>query len=108
MALADYGITSIATATTSKLTKRKKVEPGTPRRHLNGTFAGNVTKKLHWLINAEGTGPLPADFALAGGGPEVVGISGGVTIVEQVEETQTNDGEPSKWTASAVNAPGAS
>ncbi len=106
MALSDYGIVSIDTPSTAKYTKRKKVEPGTPHLNLVGQFVGNVAKKLHWLINAEGTGELPADFAAGGAGPADEGLTG-KTIIETAEETQTNDGEPSKWTASGVNAPGA-
>ncbi len=109
MALSDYGIVSISTASTASLSLRKKVEAGTPHLDLVGKFVGNIAKKLLWEIRAEGTGDLPADFALAGSGPaEIAGISGGVTVIESVEETQTNDGEPNKWTASGVNAPNAS
>ncbi len=108
MALADYGIVSIDTATTAKFSLRKKVEAGTPHLNLVGEFVGNVAKKLLWMISAEGTGDLPADFAVAGNGPETItGISGGVTLIESSEETQTNDGEPNKWSASGVNAPSA-
>lgn len=106
MALSDYGIVSIDTPFTMKFSKRKKVEPGTPVLTHLGAFSTNVAKKLHWLFNAEGSGDPPADFALAGAGPTVDGITGGKTIVETVEESQTNDGEPNKWSASAVHAPG--
>lgn len=107
MALSDYGIVSISTPSTAKYSKRKKVEPGTPHLNLVGQFVGNVAKKLHWLINAEGTGDHPADFALAGAGPTDAALTG-KTIIESVEKSQTNDGEPNKWTASGVHAPNAS
>jgi hypothetical protein len=107
MALADYGIVSTTVASTSKLSKRKKVEAGTPHLSLEGEFVGNVAKKLLWNISAEGTGDLPADFAAGAVGPAITGITGGVTLIETSEETQTNDGEPNKWTASGVNAPSA-
>lgn len=107
MALADYGIVSISVATTAKFSKRKKVEAGTPHLNLDGTFGGNVAKKLLWMLSAEGTGDLPADFAIGGTPPTVAGITGGITLIEQSEETQTNDGEPNKWSASGVNAPSA-
>lgn len=107
MALADYGIVSTTVASTAKLSKRKKVEAGTPHLSLVGAFVGNVAKKLLWMISAEGTGDLPADFAVAEVGPAITGITGGITLMESSEETQTNDGEPNKWTASGVNAPSA-
>lgn len=107
MALADYGIVSITVPTTAKFSKRKKVEAGTPHLNLDGTFAGNVAKKLLWLVNAEGTGDLPADFTIGGTPPTVTGFTGGVLLFENTEETQTNDGEPNKWTASGTYAPSA-
>ncbi|HRQ87680.1 MAG TPA: hypothetical protein PLA50_02715 [Bacteroidia bacterium] len=107
MALEDYGIVSISTALVTKFTKRKKVEPGTPVLTSIGAFVQNIAKKLMWEISAEGVGDLPADFTVAGDGPSVSGISGGVTIVEEAEESQTSDGEPSKWSAKAVTAPSA-
>lgn len=107
MALADYGIVSTDVASTAKFSKRKKVEAGTPHLNLVGQFVGNVAKKLLWMISAEGTGDLPADFAVAATGQTIVGITGGVTLIESTEETQTNDGEPNKWTANGVNAPSA-
>lgn len=107
MALADYGIVSITTALVTKLSKRKKVEAGTPVLTSGGAFHANRAKKLMFEISAEGVGDLPADFDIATEGPAVSGITGGVTIIEEVEESQTSDGEPNKWTAKGVNAPSA-
>ena len=107
MSLEDYGITSVSTALVSKLTRRKKVEPGTPVLTSEGAFHTNVAKNPIFEIEAEGFGDLPGDFALGSGGPTVVGISGGITIIEEAEESQAALGDPNKWTAKAVNAPSA-
>lgn len=105
MAISDYGIVSIETALTTKFSKRKKVEPGTPVLSNGGTFVTNVAKGLSWDISAEGAGDLPADFTVGGAGPTIDGLSGGSTIIEEADETQTNDGEPNRWTAKGVHAP---
>lgn len=102
--LDDFGIVSIETALTSKFTLKNKLQ-GTPAVLTEG---GEFAHKFAWgeeyMFDAEGAGDLPADFALAGAGPTIAGLTGGVTLIDQAGEGQKL-GDANGWTGSGEHAP---
>lgn len=103
--LSDFGIASISTALTKRFKLRKMVEVPEPVLDEAGLFEQNATYGVEFGIEAEGSGDLPADFAVATDGPTTIaGISGGTTVINQVGESQAI-GRHNEWTASGQNAP---
>lgn len=106
MALSDFGIVSISTALTRNFKKRKTVEVPDPVLNEDGEFHQNATYGADFAFEADGSGDLPADFALAGDGPTIAGLSGGATVVLRIGESQAI-GRHNDWSASGEHAPSA-
>jgi hypothetical protein len=101
-----FGIQSINTALTRQFRLRKSVQTGDPVLTNVGAFHHQCAFNEEFMFEAEGSGDLPADFALASAGPTISGLSGGITIVDSVDERQTV-GNPNEWSASGEHAPDA-
>lgn len=101
-----FGITSIATALVEQFRKRKRLKTTTPVQKSQGGFHSAHAYGEEWEFDVKGRGAFPADFALGGSGPTVVGFTGGVTLVESTDEAQTSEDEPT-WEASGTHAPNA-
>jgi hypothetical protein len=106
-ALSDFGIVSIATALTKNFKLRKTVEIADPVLSIEGEFVQNATYGPDYTFEADGSGDLPADFALADTGPTITGLSGGISLVLAASESQAV-GRHNEWRASGEHAPAAS
>lgn len=105
--LTSFGIVSVSTALTRRFTLRKEVEEGNVALTAGGEFSHACTYGPKYMFDVEGNGDLQADFALAGSGPTIAGLTGGVTLVESTGKSQRM-GNPNEWSASGEHAPDAS
>lgn len=103
-AAGTFGITSIATALVEQFRKRKKLSTTTPVGESQGNFHSSFAYGEEWEFSARGRLALPADFPISGSGPSIVGFTGGVTLIENTDEGQTSEDEPT-WEASGSHAP---
>lgn len=99
----SFGIVSIDTALTRQFKLRYQLTKGDVVLDEDGEFAHACAYNEEVFFEAEGSGDLPADFGLAGGGPTIVGISGGVSLVDTTDERQRS-GQPNEWSASGEHA----
>lgn len=106
-ALSDFGIVSINTALTKKLTIRHQLEEADVVMTEAGEFHHACTHDCHYTFDAEGSGDFPVDFDIATAGPTIAGLSGGVQIVDKIQMSQ-KAGSPNEWSASGELAPLAS
>jgi hypothetical protein len=104
--LDDFGIVSIDTALTRRFKLRAMVEVPEPVLDEVGEFHQNAAYGKDFVFEAEGSGDLPADFAIGGNGTDIDGLSGGVTVVLRGGEKQTL-GRHNDWSASGEHAPNA-
>lgn len=104
--LDDFGIVSIDTAFTSQFTLKNTLQETPPVLTEGGEFSAAWAFKEEYMFDAQGAGDLPADFALAGAGPTIAGLTGGVTLIDKAGEGQ-KVGEANGWTASGEHAPSA-
>lgn len=104
MALDDYGITSIDTALTRSFKVRRQLSEGEVVVDEVGAFEHACAYNEEVMFEATGFGDLPADFALAGTGPTISGLSGGVSLVKNTGLRQRT-GQPNEWTADGEHAP---
>jgi hypothetical protein len=105
-ALDTFGIQSISTALTRQFRLRKTVQTGDVVLTSVGAFNHLCAYNEEYMFDGEGSGDLPADFALAGAGPTISGLSGGITVIDSTGERQRT-GQPNDWTASGEHAPDA-
>lgn len=103
-ALDDFGIVSIDTALTRQFKLTRSLSLGDVVLTEAGLFNHACAYNEEVMFEAEGSGDLPSDFGLAGAGPTVSGLSGGVSLVDSTGESQTT-GNPNEWTASGEHAP---
>jgi hypothetical protein len=104
--LDDFGIASISTALVSKFTTKNTLQETEPVLTSVGAFSTGFAYGEEWMFDSEGAGDLPADFALAGVGPTVSGLTGGVQLIDKAGESQSV-GSANGWTASGEHAPDA-
>lgn len=104
--LTDFGIVSIDTALTKQFRRKRSAQVSGPVLTSGGGFHAARAYGIEDEIQASGDGDLPADFALGGAGPTIAGLTGGVTLVEQVDERQNNEGY-NEWESRASHAPSA-
>lgn len=104
--LDDFGITSIETAFTRQFRMQNTLQETPVVLTEVGEFAAAWGFNEEWMFEAEGAGDLPADFALAGVGPTIAGLTGGVTLIDKAGESQ-KVGEANGWKASGEHAPAA-
>lgn len=104
--LDDFGIASISTALTSQFTLRNTLQESEVILDEDGLFHHACAYGEEWMFEAEGAGDIPADFALAGSGMTIVGVTGGVTVVDSSGERQQT-GQANRWTGSGEIAPDA-
>lgn len=104
--LSDFGIVSVDTALVKNFKLRKSVEMPEPVLTSAGLFNKAGTYGGDFVFEADGSGDLPADFDLAGGGPSgnISGLSGGTTVVLNVGERQ-GIGRHNEWSANGEHAP---
>jgi len=102
--LDDFGIVSIDTAFTRKFSLRNTLQETPVVLDETGEFAHAFAFNEEYMFDAEGAGDLPADFALAGVGPTIAGLTGGVTLIDKAGESQ-KVGEANGWTGSGEHAP---
>lgn len=102
----DFGVVSINTALTRRFKLRAQVAVPAPVLTSVGAFSQNATYGKDFEFDADGAGDLPADFALAGDGPTIAGITGGVTVVFKTAEKQAL-GQHNDWSAGGEHAPSA-
>lgn len=104
--LDTFAIQSIDTALTKTFTLRKTIQVGDVVLDEVGKFEHACGFQEEYMFEADGCGDIPADFALAGVGPTIAGLSGGITVVDGTGERQ-RVGAPNEWTASGEHAPDA-
>jgi hypothetical protein len=104
--LDDFGIVSITTALTSQFNLKNTLQETPPVLTEDGEFSNAWAFKEEYMFEAQGAGDLPADFALAGAGPTIAGLTGGVTLIDKAGEAQ-KVGEANGWTAGGEHAPAA-
>lgn len=104
--LDDFGIVSIDTAFTSQFKLQNTLQETPPVLSEAGEFTNAWAFKEEYMFDAQGAGDLPADFALAGAGPTIAGLTGGVTLIDKAGESQ-KVGEANGWTATGEHAPDA-
>lgn len=102
--LDDFGIVSITTAFTSEFKLANSVQTTPAVLTEAGLFSSRWAFGEEYMFEAKGAGDLPADFALAGVGPAIAGLTGGVTVIEKAGEGQ-KVGESNGWTGSGEHAP---
>lgn len=102
--LDDFGIASISTALVSKFTTKNSLQETDVVLTTVGAFSTAFAYNEEWMFDAEGAGDLPADFALAGVGPTVAGLTGGIQLIDKAGESQSV-GSANGWTASGEHAP---
>lgn len=102
----SFSIVSIATALTTQFKLRHQLTEGDVVLDEDGVFAHACAYNEEVFFEAEGAGDLPADFGLASGGPTIVGVSGGVSLIDSGDERQRS-GQPNEWSASGEHAPSA-
>jgi len=73
----------------------------------NGAFHAAEAYDPTHNFSAKGMGDIPVAYALAGAGPAIAGITGGVSIITDLEEGNKNDGH-NNWGMSGSHFPGAS
>lgn len=103
-ALDDFGIVSIDTALTAQFNLKNTLQETPPVLDEGGEFSNAWAFKEEYMFEAQGAGDLPADFALAGAGPTIAGLTGGVTLIDKAGEGQ-KVGEANGWTAGGEHAP---
>ena len=104
--LDDFGIASISTALTKKLTVKNSLQETDAVLTSVGAFSTAFAYGEEWMFDGEGAGDIPADFALAGVGPTISGLTGGVQIIDKAGESQSV-GSANGWSASGEHAPAA-
>lgn len=104
--LSDFGITSIDTSFTRQFKLTKTIQETDAVLDYDGTFATAYGYNEEIVFEAEGAGDAPADFALGGAGPTIAGLTGGVTVIDRVGESQSV-GSANGWSASGEHAPDA-
>lgn len=104
--LDSFGIVSIDTALTRKFSVKNSLQETPVVLTSEGAFSHAFGFGEEWMFDAEGAGDLPADFALAGVGPTVAGLTGGVSLIDKAGESQSV-GNANGWTASGEHAPSA-
>lgn len=102
--LDDFGIASIETAFTEEFKLTNSVQSTPAVLTEVGEFSKRWAFGEEYMFEAKGAGDLPADFALAGVGPAIAGLTGGVTIIDKAGEGQ-KVGEANGWTGSGEHAP---
>lgn len=105
--LSDFGIASIDTALTRRFKLRHQLQTGEVVLDEVGAFHHQCAYNEEVMFEAEGAGDLPSDFALAGGGPTIAGVTGGVTLVDSTGRRQRT-GQANEWSAGGEHAAGAS
>lgn len=104
--LTDFGIVSIDTSLTRQFRLQKQLQETDAVLESDGSFETAFGYGAEYLFEAEGAGDLPADFALAGVGPEIDGLTGGVQVIDRTGESQSV-GSANGWTAGGEYAPDA-
>lgn len=100
----DFAITAISTAKTTQIRLRKTVEIGTPVLDEDGNFLTNEAYGELWEFTVEGSGDIPADGTIGGAGPAIAYVTGGISLVESTDESQSV-GEEQTWEFAGCNAP---
>jgi|GEM_PF-2667890 len=104
--LDSFGIASIDTALTQKFTMTNSVQTGDVVLDEAGLFEHKCAYGEEWMFNVDFSGDLPTDFALASSGPTIVGLTGGVTLIDKVSRSQSS-GSANSGSASGEHAPNA-
>lgn len=104
--LDSFGIVSISTALTKKFTVKNSLQETPVVLTSAGAFSTAFAFGEEFMFDAEGAGDIPADFALAGAGPTIAGLTGGVSLIDKAGESQSV-GNANGWTASGEHAPAA-
>ena len=102
--LDDFGIVSISTALTRQFKLTQSLSQGDVVLTEVGLFHHACAYNEEVMFEAEGYGDLPNDFGLAGAGPTVAGLSGGVSLIDSAGKSQRT-GNPNEWTAGGEHAP---
>jgi len=101
-----FGIQSVTTALVRQIRIRRTLQTGDVVLTTVGAFHHACAYNEETMFEAEGSGDLPNDFALASAGPTITGLTGGISIVDSVSERQRT-GNPNDWSASGEHAPDA-
>ncbi len=96
--LDTFGIQSVSTALVRQFRRRTTTQQGDVVLTSVGVFNHACTYNRENFFEAEGSGDLPADFAIASAGPTISGLTGGISIVDSVSERQRT-GQANDWTA---------
>lgn len=104
--LDDFGVSSITTAFVEKFTMKNELQETDVVRTSVGLFSTSFAYGEEWMFDSEGAGDIPADFALAGVGPAIAGLTGGVTLIDKAGASQSV-GSANGWTAGGEHAPAA-
>ena len=105
-ALDDFGIDSISTALTAEFKVVRSLSEGDVVLTEVGLFSHACAYNEEVMFEGNGYGTLPADFALAGAGPTVTGLTGGVSVIDGTNLRQRT-GQPNEWSATGEHAPDA-
>lgn len=102
-ALDDFGIDSIDTALTSEFKVIRSLSESDVVTTEAGLFSHACAYNEEVMFEASGYGSLPTDFALAGVGPTVSGLTGGVSLIDSTSLRQ-RVGQPDEWSATGEHA----
>lgn len=107
-ATSSLGIKSIAVSLTQALTLEKKLRE-TPLFDKNGAFNAGDLRDPIFSFEVSGKGDVPSGIAIGGtvaSGNAITGVSGGISIVENLEITEHTD-EYNEFKFSGRNWPSA-
>lgn len=101
--LDDFGVSSIDTALTRQFKLTHSLTKGDVVLTEVGLFHHACAYNEEVMFEGEGFGDLPADFGLAGAGPTITGLSGGVSLVDSIGRAMRT-GNPNEWSGSGEHA----
>jgi hypothetical protein len=104
--LDDTGIQSIGTALVDTFEVERQIKVSDPVTDSDGSFYTAQGYDPTHTFSAKGMGDIPIAFALGGAGPAIAGITGGVSIITDLEEGNKNDGN-NNWGMGGQHFPGA-
>jgi hypothetical protein len=100
-------ISEVAYARTKKVEVDTSLDVSAPLLGIDGKIVDMDARNPIHKITVEGEGSKDAAL-VTGAGLTISVITGGVTLIDQVDEDETNEGKDPSWKVSAINAPSAS
>ena len=99
-------ISEVAYARTKKVEIDCQLDASEPLIDIDGKIVDMDARNPIYKITLEGEGDKNVAF-VTGGSLAVTGRETGVTLIDGVDDSETNEGKYNDWKVSAINAPSA-